>query len=357
MVYTSDQTSGKRFHRVYCIGVIFALLGLGGVAGILYYFLGHKTAPEDQEVKVSTPVGEDYFSVRFVSSAGSSGAYCIKALVGTNPPSENEILLDTGSADTWFEDDSGFMQKSDSYINYPDFSYIIRYMGGSVEGNLGNDLIDVNTFDWTQNIGVVTDVNKDIDGKPNMDMGALDGIMGVCRGGCDSRKLCVMNNWALKESAIGFYYDPMTWAGLFMAGFINETMYCEPGEKLTWIENTGNYFWTGAVGMSVKGKTIGNNLSAIFDTGTTYLMLKQSLYTDMMNKLGTDCTGAEITLNLGGKDFTIPSDVIVRRSSPCVLRASVLPEKSLHADILVGAVFLVNFYSVFHLRDEKWVFV
>jgi Eukaryotic aspartyl protease len=220
-------------------------------------------------------------------------------------------------------------------------------MGGTVKGSLGKDALSANTFSWEQTFAVVESSSNSI---------GVPGIMGLSRGGCDSRGLCSLSYWPLKYSAIGFYYDPETWAGLFMAGFVDPATYCAEGTSLTYIPQVGSYYWAGKVGMSFNGASLGSNLHAIFDTGTTYFMMKQSLYNQVNTMLQASggCASPTITLTISGIEFTIPTSVLVinNRSGRCSLRIDTFTNQ-INCDILVGATFLVNFYTVFDLAQDR----
>ena len=344
------MAKGTRWWVCYVIGG-FALLALLGAAIVIIgtQFLGWNFGIDQSSpyVKVRTPVGSDFFSVQFSQSRSVSGAYIIPIQVGKTNPTTVKMLIDSGSADTWIDSSTGFTASS-SFVPHSNQRYSISYIGGTVAGNLGEDQLSINSFKWNQKFGVVS--------SESMQTTDLDGIIGVSLGGCDGRHICSLANWPLNQSVLGFYYDPSNWAGLFMAGFVNETEYCSSGTSLTWLNLTASYYWMGRVGMTVNGKSLGSNLVAVFDTGTTYFMMSQSLY-DRMNAIiqtNGGCTNPTITLMISGVEFTIPSSVLLRsRVGGCKLRTGVVGSNGVSQDLLVGATFLVNFYSVFDLAQQR----
>lgn len=341
----------SRWWVCYAIGA-FALVALLGTAVVLVgtQFLGWSLGLDQasRHVKVHTPVGTDYFSVQFSLSHESSGAYIIPMQIGKTNPTTVAMLLDTGSADTWIDSFTGFPTSSESFTSYPDERYRIQYIGGTVTGNAGHDQLSINTFSWSQKFGVVS--------SESMQTVDMDGILGVSLGGCDQRQMCSLTNWPLNQSVLGFYYDPSNWAGLFMAGFVNETEYCAPGTRLTWLNLTASYYWMGKVGMKFNGQAVGSNLVAVFDTGTTYFMMSQTLFNKVNAILRTDgCSSPTLTLVISGVSFTIPTTVLLisNAGGSCRLRTGIVGSNGVSQDILVGAAFLVNFYSVFDLGTPR----
>ena len=339
--------------RWFCFacGVLFSLVLIGlSVAVFATLWLDVETV--SRYSKVATPVGSDYFSEQFTYSLASVGAYVIPLSVGTNQSTVANVLLDTGSPDTWVYVSTGYGSRSTSFRPFPTESYTARYLGGSAYGYLGHDVLNINSFTWRQTFGAVT--------RYNIELGHIQGLLGLSRGGCDGRNLCALSNWALNISAVGFYYDPVSWQGIFMAGFINETEYCEPGTSLTWLPQTGTFYWTGTVGMTVNGVSLGDRLVAVFDTGNTFVSMSRRLFDSMNTILMTnrECSNPAISLVISGKLFTIPKAVLLISNSDgaCNLRADVLADNRVSDDLLVGATFLVNFYTVFDINNDRMGF-
>jgi len=351
IIVSPVATKGRRWWYMFVLGIVAsaglcAALTFAVITLIDYY----NNSNGKVDVRVVTPQGTNFFSVKFDYSSGPSAAYFIPVNIGTGGVKTVSSLLDTGSSDIWFDRSAGFATSSQTYAEIPKQPFKIKYMGGAVSGVIAKDTINMMSFTWQQVFGVVDPATNSVQ---------LEGLVGLSRGGCDPRGLCVLSNWPLKYSAISFYYDPSTWAGLFMAGFVDPAMYCSPGTNLTYIPQTGTYYWAGATGLSFNGRNLGEKLTAIFDTGTTYIMFNQSLYNKVNAILQSDgCLNPVIKLTLSGVVFTIPTSVIVRRGNAngnCRLRLDVFTS-SLPCDILVGAVFLVNFYSVFDLEGERMGF-
>jgi len=297
--------------------------------------------------KAVTPKGDDVFAVNFSYSFASSGAYLTRLKVGTGIETDVTAILDTGSAETWIDISTGFTQVSKSFRGTLKKSFKQTYISGSVSGFLGKDSIRAECFRWTQDLAVVTEFG--------FEKGDIQGLIGLSRGGCDSRQLCSLENWTLKHSVFSFYYDPYTWQGVFIAGDIFEEQYCAPGTRLTYLslKPDADYFWQAYVGMKFNDILLGDKLDAVFDTGTTYLVMSQTLY-DSIQAIVTarGCSSPELILIVNGQELAIPREVLMTGVG-CEMRLGVLASGSAGHDLLVGATFLVNFYSVFDLTDDR----
>jgi hypothetical protein len=294
------------------------------------------------------PSGDDFFSVPYkTGNYGPHGAYVISVDIGTKPSSIYS-MLDTGSGNAWFKEKSSFTSQSLTFKRFSTpFSMI--YMTGEVSGYVGKDDMTVrhgtSLFSWSQSFGVATSV-------ANM---ALDSIVGLSRGVGD---LCVLRSWELKESVIGFYYDPATWKGFFMAGFVNETQYCKPGSSMIYIDGLSDYYWLGQIGLEINGKNLGNNLNAVFDTGSTYMIVSEALFASIMSSArDTDsCATPLMVLVIGNTRFPIPPPILRTPARDCELRVSSFTPSEFSYDLIVGATFLINYYVVHELNGNRMGF-
>jgi len=338
----------RRWWIFFCVGVL-TTIALLGLVGIIVANIVIVSQTGTVKYLVQTPMGTDFFTVQFGMSSGASGAYVIPVTVGKDKETVVDTLLDSGSPDTWFDANTGFTSVSSTYRAKQSQTYALSYLGGSVSGHLASDLLSANGFGWNQTLAVIT--------KETMSMGHIHGIMGLSRGGCDARGLCSLVNWPLNQSVLGFYYDPSSWVGVFMAGYVDEERYCAPGSALTYLPQTGDYFWSGAVGMRFNDEDIGSDLEAVFDTGTTYFMMSPEIAAKVESILkATGCSQPTISLRISGKWFTIPSNILVTDYSTCALRTGVVSNTAVTKDLLVGAAFLVNFYTVFDIANERMGF-
>ena len=329
----------------FILGLITGAFLFTLLISLLASLLSTKYVPVYVANKLSTPSGNLSFSVPLDVSYGSQGAYFIPVLIGKGTQTYADTLLDSGSADTWFDMSLNFTVNSETFIGYPNQPYEIDYMQGNVYGNLGLDFLRIANFTWLQSLGAVNDGVVDV-----------NGIIGISRGGCDSRNLCSVQSWPLKQSVLAFYYDTSNWNGLFMAGYVDESTYCADGTSLTYLPQVGDYYWTGSVGLAFNGVSLGTELMAIFDTGTTYFMVSPRLNDTISRLIGvnTGCDASSISLTISGKQFTIPSSVLVvpNDQGECMMRLDVLSGGE-SFDLIVGATFLVNFYTVFDIANNK----
>ena len=108
--------------------------------------------------------------------------------------------------------------------------------------------------------------------------------------------------------------------------------------------------------MKFNGVLLGTKLDAVFDTGTTYMLMSQKLYDRVQAILEEDgCTSPTLTLIINGQELTIPKGVLLTNSG-CNLRSGVVASTGEGRELLVGATFLVNFYSVFDLTNDRMGF-
>ena len=343
-----DPTKSRRWWVFFLLGLLSgAALFSIGITLLVNFFTIRSTSRYVMH-EVSTPRGHDTFSVALDTSDGSQGAYFIPVYIGTGSQTYADTLLDSGSADTWFDIGLNFTVNSVTYKGFPNQQYEIDYMQGNVYGTLGQDKLAIVNFSWLQTIGVVSDGEVDV-----------NGIIGISRGGCDSRNLCSMENWPLNQSVLGFYYDTSSWNGIFMAGYVDQSLYCAEGTKLTYLPQVGDYYWTGSVDVAFNDHSLGKGLTAIFDTGTTYFMVSANLNNTISTLIGPNslCNTSSITLTISGQQFKIPSSVLVTSDElgHCMLRIDVLPPDQ-GFDVIVGATFLVNFYTVFDIGNNKMGF-
>ena len=353
--------------RVRCRAAVIALvilIVLAGIAGLIGGVLARlATKPSFSSSgglfeKMTDPVGSNYFSVFLYPAEEALGAYEIPMSMGS-PSSNMSILLDSGSADFWvLNDTNGYPSSSTSFVQLADSGYTQSYGSGDVEGYFGNDTCSINGFTWSQQFALITSSSGYL--------GDTTGLMGFARGcspnGYDDEYLCAWSYWQLQQRVVSFYYDSLNWNGLFTAGYINESLYCKQGTSLTYMpllnEQLGDYYyWVGRVDMLVDGKLVGDGIRAIFDTGTTYMYLADTLF-DAVTTAAIDksCVNPEVSFRIRGKIFTIPDSVFTGSptdpSLTCGMRLyNWIPGPGY--DALIGAVFLINYYVVFDLANLR----
>ena len=340
----------KRWWIFFILGSICTVSIIIGVSFFIARYYGPKPSPRilNPNAKRNTiPIGSDSdtFTAPFETSMGPNGAFMVAAQVGSGIPTLIDVLLDTGSSDIWLDSTTGYPQASSSFIKNTSATYTAHYMGGAVTGSIAVDYITLDSYTWKQQFGAVETVNM-----------GLEGIIGLSRGGCDERNVCVFTNWKLAQAIFSFYYDRLTWSGWMIAGAVDAAKYCATGSSIVYLPQTGNYFWQIPVNLDFNGVSIGTGLNAVVDTGTTYMMLSKSLYDKAMSIVlsGQGCTHPTMTIFVNGAPFVIPSIVLVMDNvNGCKLRLESFDKDRFPFDMIIGATFLINFYSVFDMVNNQ----
>ena len=338
----------------FCIGIGFYIKYLTDPPPVKAKTPGPALPPTEPSIPSSTPVGNYTFIVPFERAYDKSyGAFFVGFLVGSNIPTRIATLLDTGSSDSWFNKSDGFTTRSKTFEKGSG-TYSMSYMGGDVSGSLGSDMLQLGNYSWKQNFGVVESWGSSISY-------GLGGLVGLSRGGCNARKLCAIGEWELDESVIAFYYDKLSWNGYFMGGYISADTYCAPGNLLTYTQQTHSYYWQSNVSIFYNSVSLGTNIRAAFDTGSTFIIMKKTLADEVLrlSSLTGGCTLPNMTVVINGVSFPIPSNVLVDigySSSNCKLRMDSFTSSGYPFDVILGATFLITVYSVFDLTNNRMGF-
>jgi hypothetical protein len=299
---------------------------------------------------------------------------CLNAVISIGTPAQNfSVLFDTGSTDFWIVA-SGCMgegcgvekkysaELSSTSILSNEYSSI-KYLDGShVDYHIINDQVTLGTYKFSQDFGQAVNVS----GHP------LSGIIGIRVPGDKESKVDLTSN-LLKTNLfpIGFSYDKIFQRnGQITLGSIDNNLF---NGEINWMKLSSdrtNWYVT-IDSITVQQQSSSQNLithgsQGLFDTGTTLATLPLSIFA-ALNQANNNmfilqnghyaipCNSASrlkpITLKLGGAELVLDwYHQIYMVSNECRLTFQPAKDESM---FLMGASFLMNFYVVFDLDEER----
>ena len=301
-----------------------------GVLGYLWY-----SQPPSRELL--SPVGKDYFTTRMQRSNRPEQAYRVMINVGSNRENLITSLIDTGSHKVWVQEDK--MKCSPSLRVSEQDAFHVNYMGGMVTGDVAEDTLSIHNYSWLQTLGVAKQMT--------MRTGDFHSILGLGKSCAD--KTCAHGNWPLRSRTFAFFIDLDTGEGVFQAGWFNAS---ECSGNMSFVPlvsgpSSQDIFWTVRVAMGSRA-----NLTAVVDTGTSYVHLKPDLFEAFMGHVKQcDCQRSclqDLSLKIGDQEFNLSADhyLISTHLRTCRLRIEQLDSR-FPEDILLGASFLMRHYVVF----------
>jgi Eukaryotic aspartyl protease len=290
-------------------------------------------------------LGDGWLSVPLLES---ESAPMISAGFGSSQKSV-AVLLDTGSDNFWVR--RNHVHDSDT-LNITDDEFTVVYAGGSVKGINGMDTVQIGNLTWRQPLGLVHQSTTEL-----TDISSILGLSRKCR------KECTLSHLRLKQPQVSFLFDLRTRRGSFLAGVLNSSL-CIEDQEIHWVPLLPNhFFWRTHCSMYLGAHAIANELVAIWDTGTTYTFLRNSLYHDLMSKLpgvSENCIFTDlpvITLKLAGKIYSFTPEVYAHRTSnnTCEFRFAKLEDtwgSKIEADLIIGWTMIRSHYVVFDMHKD-----
>lgn len=291
-------------------------------------------------------LGDGWLSVPLVDSSDTA------PMISANFGSSNRqavVLLDTGSDQFWVR--NSVLAGSESLAMTSDM-FTTVYAGGSVRGVHASDNVSLGNMTWRQPLGVVHESTHEL-----KDIQSILGLSRKCR------KECSISHFRLKKPQLGFVFDLVTRRGSFLAGVMNDSL-CQTGEVMHWVPLLSNHlFWRSSVGIKIGDTVIGDKLTAIWDTGTTYTFLRSGMYQRLMDKLpSTDeiCvfrTLPHLTLVLNGRTFSFPPDIYAQRrvNNTCGWNFAKLEDtwgSRIEGDVIIGWTLIRSHYTVFDMSED-----
>ncbi|ANB11091.1 Yps1p [Sugiyamaella lignohabitans] len=306
-----------------------------------------------------TPLGNDIF------------AYVISFEVGT-PPQPIEAAIDTGSADLWiYTTESGqtfpFDTSSSSTYQVLNDDFQINYVSGSASGDWAIDTVNVAGASLTnQQFGSVS---------VNQNMGCVFGIGYQATEYTDTKYTNIPQNLVdqgyTAHNAYSLYLDDIdAGEGAILFGAVDSDKYS--GQLYTVPITSSSSLQVTVSGVTGdNGDSLGGEVTAVLDSGTSLTYLPQDTADSIANYLGatfdsslgayllSDVPTSSITYSFSGALVTVPgselaipsSDFGFSNTQPYTL--SIFPNSE-SADItLLGQSFLRSAYVVYDLDSNQ----
>jgi len=296
--------------------------------------------------------------------------------VGT-PKKEFRVVFDTGSSNLWVPGSkcSQCHKKNvldttydTSFIGYKNLFYI-RYGSGPVLGKFASDTVsfgDIVIPD--QKLGVITNVK----GLGKMyTKGVFDGVLGLGFSSLSLGRVPTVLDNAIKqhlldEPVFSFYLGDEQEGELTIGG-VDSTRYIGEFHNVKLLSAT---YWEIELGyFKVGDHIVASKATAIVDSGTSLITGPSRTVKKIAELVGAkrfgkqyvlDCDKAvdipDITLNIGGKDFTLKGEDVVMKAGDrlCMLSISALDLPSATAPkFILGDVFMRKYYIRFDLEKKE----
>lgn len=296
--------------------------------------------------------------------------------VGT-PKKEFRVIFDTGSSNLWVPGSHCSKcsmknvldtTKDTSFIGYKNTFYI-KYGSGPVLGKFASDTVLIGDIVVpNQKFGVVTGVQ----GLGRMyTLGKFDGILGLGFSSLSLGKVPTVLDNAIKhnlldEPVFSFYLGDEQEGELTIGG-VDESRYVGDFHNVKLLSAT---YWEIELGyLKVGDQKVASQTTAIVDSGTSLITGPSKTVEKIAElvgarKFGTqyvlDCNKAsdipDITLNIGGKDFTLKGEDIIMKAGDhlCMLSISALDLSGATAPkFILGDIFMRKYYVKFDLEKKE----
>ncbi|KIY60860.1 acid protease, partial [Cylindrobasidium torrendii FP15055 ss-10] len=308
--------------------------------------------------------------------------------LGTPAVSYN-IVFDTGSADFWIassnctsgcENVPTFDPSSSSSFKSANQDFSITYGTGHASGTLATDVVQLAGFSVTDQVfAPASEVATGLLSSP------VSGIMGMAWQSIASsnampfwQNLVANNAWdqPLMAFQLSRYLNvagaqTLEQGGQFSMGFLNSSLYTGDVEYIDLVDD-GSYWLVAMTGITVQGNSVspgsGSTAYAAIDTGTTLVGGPSDEIANIFSNIPDSVAGTgdydgyylypcdtsvNITLNFGGKDWSISSDDFLLQQvsrSQCLGAFFVFDSGTSGGSSpswIVGDTFLKNVYSVY----------
>jgi cathepsin D len=307
--------------------------------------------------------------------------------IGT-PPQKFNVVFDTGSSNLWVPSKSCSLlniackthskydsSKSSSYVKNGT-AFAIRYGSGSLSGFTSVDSVSV---------GAVTVPNLEFAEavkEPGVAFVAahFDGILGfgypeIAVNGMPPFFQAALASGAIKEPKFAFSlatHGTVAQGGELVLGGVDSTKYTG---DFTYTPVTIKGYWQFAVdGITLGSDSVGSDIKAIADTGTSLLAVPKATFTSLVAKLPgvsplaageytVDCSKISemptLTFKIAGKDFALEgSDYVLQISSAgvteCLLGMMGIDVPAPRGPLwILGDVFLRKYYTVFDYGNNQ----
>lgn len=309
--------------------------------------------------------------------------YTIDFKVGT-PLQNVSAVLDTGSSDLWFYDQSSgrvpcFASKNSSTYVHKDSSLYISYGSGPVRGNWGYDVVQLGNVRIDNSMfGLVT--------KDSLRGAPIPGILGLGRISNEATFVKYDNVPArlhkeghINRNAYSIYLNSLnSGVGSILFGGVDSSRYIEPLYEIPMVNESHLSIELSSVSLKLHGKTqaINNTSSraALLDTGTSFTYLPDAAFNAIVRALGAtynpafgvyfvsniteqtpslaySFSGVEIVVP--AVEYILPARLFTQDQTPSPYILSIFKSSEVLGLTILGANFLRSAYAVFDITGNK----
>eukprot|EP00325_Prymnesiales_sp_UTEX-LB-985_P028155 CAMPEP_0174733524 /NCGR_PEP_ID=MMETSP1094-20130205/61499_1 /TAXON_ID=156173 /ORGANISM="Chrysochromulina brevifilum, Strain UTEX LB 985" /LENGTH=473 /DNA_ID=CAMNT_0015936205 /DNA_START=34 /DNA_END=1455 /DNA_ORIENTATION=+ len=300
-----------------------------------------------------------------------------------SPPQNFNVVFDTGSSNLWVPSKQCSLlnvacrlhskydsSKSSSYVKNGT-AFAIQYGSGSLSGFTSQDTVTMGDIS-VPNVQFAEAVKE-----PGIAFIAakFDGILGfgypeIAVNGMPPFFQAALATGAIKEPKFAFYLEThgsVSSGGELVLGGVDKTKYTG---SFTYTPVTRRGYWQFTVdSAAIGGSSVGSNIVAIADTGTSLLAIPSDVFKSVVSTLPgltpvaggkeytVDCSKTSqlptITFKIAGKEFPLSgSDYVVQAGGECLLGMMGIDVPAGPLWIL-GDVFLRKYYTVFDYGNSQ----
>jgi hypothetical protein len=294
-----------------------------------------------------------------------------------------KVIFDTGSANVWVPGKAcGFLtcwthprydeSKSKTYEK-DGRPYKVQYGSGPVEGTFSKDTVTVGNIDVKSQ--PFAEVSKVSFGPLNIAYaaGKFDGLLGLGFKSISQYNIptpfeSMIDQKLISDPVFAFYLqDDASQQGELVFGGIDKSHYTGDLVNVPLISET--YWQVSLDGMKFGSTSITSSAKAIIDSGTSLLagpkeavatLAKQAGAQSVLGKEYTiDCSKKsslpDLTVTLGGKDFTLSADdYVLEVSGQCLFAFMGIDVPPPHGPLwIMGDIFMRKYYCVFDYGNKQ----